>query len=378
VPDPYFGGMGPERAGCIHCGGCMVGCRHNAKNTLRKNYLHFAERLGVQVRAETEVRDIEPVSDASDGARYVVHARRSTAILRRSRQRVRARHVIVSAGTLGTLGLLFRCRDVTRSLPNLSSHLGDSVRTNGETILGSVSRDRAIDYSQGTAVTSFANVDAETTVEPVRYPAGSSAMRFLGGPMIRGRTFLGRVLASLWHVATHPIDFLRTHILPGWAERATVLLVMQTIDSRINLRHGRSIFTGFRRGLVSQRDETTAAPSSSDIGHVVAERFAARTNGIPLGSINEGLFGTPLTAHMLGGCAMGTEPSDGVVSVDCEVHGHPGLFVVDGSIMPANPGVNPSLTIAALAEYAARRIAEVATSNPHRESVVPLQTGPAR
>jgi cholesterol oxidase len=378
VPDPYFGGAGPDRAGCIHCGGCMVGCRYNAKNTLPKNYLYFAERLGIEVRAETEVRDIEPVSDTTDGARYVVHARRSTAAMRRAIEPVRARHVIVSAGTLGTLGLLFRCRDVTGSLPNLSPRLGDLVRTNSEAILGSVSRDRTVDYSQGPAVSSVANVDAETTVEPVRYPAGSSAMRFLSGPMIQGRTFAGRFLASVLHVVMHPIDFLRTHVLPGWAERSTVLLVMQTVDSRIRVRLGRGVLTGFRRGLVSQRDEQAAALSSSSIGRVVTERFAARTNGIPMGSVNEGLFGTPLTAHILGGCAMGTDANDGVVSIDCEVHGHPGLFVVDGSIMPANPGVNPSLTITALAEYAAGRIADLAESNPHRESAVPLQTGQSR
>ena len=379
VPDPYFGGTGPDRAACIHCGGCMVGCRYNAKNTLPKNYLYFAERSGVQVREETEARDIEPITDSSDGARYLVYTRRSTAVVRRASGTVRAKQVIVSAGTLGTLDLLFRCRDVTRSLPELSQCLGDSVRTNSETILGSVSRDRSVDYSRGVAIASVASVNAETTVEPVRYPAGSSAMRFLGGPMIRGGGFLSRLFASIGHVATHPMDFLRTHVLPGWAERTTILLVMQTVDSKLRLRLGRSGLTGFRRGLVSHADETTATRSSSDVGRAVAERFAARSNGIPTGSVNEGLFGTPLTAHILGGCAMGTDARDGVVSVDCEVHGYPGLFVVDGSIMPANPGVNPSLTITALAEYAAGRIADVVEqSNPHRESANSLQTTRSR
>jgi cholesterol oxidase len=203
-------------------------------------------------------------------------------------------------------------------------------------------------------------------------------MRFLGGPMIHGNSFLGRLAASVIHVVTHPLDFLRTHVLPGWAERSTVLLVMQTVDSRLRLRLGRSLLTGFRRGLVSQVEESTATRSSSDIGQVIAERFAARTNGIPMGSVNESLFGTPLTAHMLGGCPMGIDAADGVVSVDCEVHGYPKLFVVDGSIMPANPGVNPSLTIAALAEYAAGRIADIATSNPHAQSADSLQTARAR
>ena len=375
VPDPYFDGDGPERAGCTHCGACMVGCRHNAKNTLPKNYLYFAEQAGAVVRAESEVRDIRPLVVGADGARYEVEYRRSTAFGGREATVVRAENVILSAGTLGTLNLLFRCRDVTHSLSRISPKLGESVRTNSEAILGSVSRGRSVDYSRGVAITSVVNVDAETTVEPVRYPAGSSAMRFLGGPMIDGGGVAARVFKSALHVLQHPIDFLRTHVMPGWAERTTVLLVMQTIDNRIRLRLGRGASTGFRRGLVSEAEPTAAVRSSSNVGWTVAKRFAARTNGIATGSVNEGLFGTPLTAHILGGCAMGVDATDGVVSVNCQVHGYPGLFVVDGSIMPANPGVNPSLTITALAEYAAERIASaVERSIPHDDEANPLQT----
>jgi cholesterol oxidase len=359
VPDPYFHGLGPPRRGCIHCGACMVGCRHNAKNTLPKNYLHFAERRGAEVRVESEVRDIRPLAPGEpDGARFVVSYRRSTAVLDRRMKSVRARNVIVAAGTLGTLRLLFRCRDQTRSLPALSPCLGDSVRTNSEAILGSVCRNRATDYSRGIAITSYMQADAITTIEPVRYPAGSSSMRFLGGPLVEGRTIAGRVVKAVAHLLTHPADFLRTHVRPGWAQRSTILLVMQTVDNRVRMRLGRAWTTAFRQNLVSSPDPSGEPRASFDIGRRVAAAFAKRTNGVLTGSINEGLFGTPLTAHILGGCPMGRDATEGVVDVNCAVHGYPGLFVIDGSIVPANPGVNPSLTIAALAEYAMSRMAD--------------------
>ena len=172
--------------------------------------------------------------------------------------------------------------------------------------------------------------------------------------------FASRALRSLAQIVTRPMDFLRTHVVPGWAERATVLLVMQTVDNRMKLKPGRGVLTGFRRGLVSRPDQSGAASGSPELGRDVARRFAQRTNGVLTGSINEGLFGVPMTAHILGGCPMGRDAAEGVVDLDCAVHGHPGLFVVDGSIVPANPGVNPSLTITALAEYAAERIGATA------------------
>ncbi|OYV72277.1 MAG: hypothetical protein B7Z72_05120, partial [Gemmatimonadetes bacterium 21-71-4] len=310
-------------------------------------------------RAECLVRDIRPLAGGQDdGARYIVAYRSATALMVRHGRQVRARNVIVAAGALGTLRLLFRCRDVTRSLPALSPRLGDNVRTNSESILGSVSRPRDVDYSKGVAITSIINADAVTTVEPVRYPAGSDFMRFLSGPLTDGRGFPSRALRSLAQIVTRPLDFLRTHVVPGWAERATVLLVMQTVDNRMRLRLGRGWLTAFRRGLVSRPDESSAASGSPELGREVARRFAQRTDGVLTGSINEGLFGVPMTAHILGGCPMGRDAGDGVVDVECAVHGYPGLFVVDGSIVPANPGVNPSLTITALAEYAAERIGE--------------------
>ncbi|HLF02255.1 MAG TPA: FAD-dependent oxidoreductase, partial [Anaerolineales bacterium] len=228
VPDPFFGGEGPARAGCIHCGGCMVGCRHNAKNTLVKNYLYFAEKGGAQVRPECEVRDIRPLPEGQpDGARYEVSYRSSTAWLFRPERTGRARNVILSAGALGTLRLLFRCRDVTRSLPNISPRLGDMVRTNSEALLGATNRRLTTDYSEGVAITSIFKADAVTHIEPVRYPAGSDLMRLLAGPLISsGGNILARFLKSAAEVFLHPLDSVKVHVLPGWARRSTILLVM--------------------------------------------------------------------------------------------------------------------------------------------------------
>ena len=352
VPDPYFGGEGPARRGCRFCGACMVGCRHNAKNTLPKNYLWLAERRGVRIEPLAEVRDIRPLpAGEPDGARYEVAWRRTSCRWRGVAGRARARTVVVAAGALGTQRLLFRCRDATGSLARLSPTLGDRVRTNNEALLGVVSRGSGTDWSQGIAITSIVRVDDVTAIEPVRYPAGSSAMRLLSGPMLESGGFPSRVLQSLAHLATHPGEFLRTHLLPGWAERTTILLAMQTEDTWIRLRPGRSVWTGFRRDLVSSPEEGHAPAPAIGVAHEVARRFAAQVDGIPMGSINEGLFNIPMTAHILGGCPMGADAAEGVVGADGQVHGYPGLYVADGSIMPGNPGVNPSLTITALAEH---------------------------
>jgi len=357
VADPYFGGEGPTRTGCIHCGGCMVGCRHNAKNTLAKNYLYFAEKWGAEVRPEAEVRDICPLpSGQPDGARYEVLYHRTTAWRKRLLPPVRARNVVVSAGTLGTLRLLFRCRDITRSLPQISQRLGDVVRTNSEALLGVVNRGLRTNYSEGIAITSIFQADPVTTIEPVRYSAGSDLMRFLGGPLIDSGTFSQRLLRSVVDIFRRPGDFLRTHVLPGWAKRTTIMLVMQTEDNRIKLRLGRGVTTLWRRGLVSQPDDERTIPSTIPIGHEVTRRFAEMTNGIPSGTINEALLNIPMTAHILGGCPFGRDAHEGVVGLDCQAHNYPGLYVIDGSIVPANPGVNPSLTITALAEYAMSRV----------------------
>ncbi len=368
VTDPYFDGDGPPRKGCTFCGACMVGCRHNAKNTLPKNYLYFAEKWGVEVRAECEVCDVCPIppslSTPEGGrpgeqadARYEVTYRSATAWPLKREQRVRARNVIFSAGVLGTLKLLFHCRDVARSLPDISPHLGEMVRTNSEALMGSVGRDDRVNYSEGIAITSICQADDVTRIEPVRYPDGSSVMRYISAPLIDIRGgFLGRVLKTLLAFARHPIDALRTHLLPGWAKRTTILLIMQTADNCMRLRLGRSIHTLFRRGLVAEPDAEQTVPARVETGHAVTRAFAQKSGSIPMGSLGENLLSMPTTAHILGGCPFGRNAQEGVIDLDCQIHNYPGLYVVDGSIVPANLGVNPSLTITALAEYAMSRV----------------------
>jgi cholesterol oxidase len=356
-PDPYFDGRGPERAGCIHCGACMVGCRHNAKNTLVKNYLYFAEHWGAELLAEHEVRDIRPLADAADGARYEVRYRPSTRLLKPERS-LRARNVVLAAGVMGTLKLLFRCRDQTGALPNLSPRLGDNVRTNSEALLGATARDGRRDFSRGVAIGSLFAPDAETVVQAVRYPAGSSLMRFLAAPIISGGHLFARLLKAIVHWLRHPVDFLRAYLLPGWARRTTILLVMQKRDNYLRVRPGRNAWTLFRRGLVTEQeaDESARIPAHIKIGHDVAQRYADRIGGAAAGSLSEGLLGMPATAHILGGVPMGRSAAEGVVDAGGQVHNYPGLYVVDGSIVPANPGINPSLTITALAEYMMNQI----------------------
>jgi cholesterol oxidase len=356
VPDPYFGGEGPARRGCTHCGACMVGCRYNAKNTLRKNYLYFAEKWGAKIRAQAQVTDIRPLSEgAPAGARYEVVYRRSSNWLAGER-RVAARNVVVSAGVIGTLRLLFRCRDVTRSLPHLSPRLGDMVRTNSESLTGVIDRDEDIDYSKGIAITSIAQIDDVTYVEPVRYPNGSSLMRFLAGPMIEaGPGVPERIGKVLGKTFGRPGDSYRMMAKPGWARNTTILLTMQTEDTYMHVRLGRHPLTFFRRNLVSRLGEGQKM-GEVEQAHDITYAFAKKVNGVPAASVSESLFGVPMTAHILGGAPMGLNADEGVIGLDCQVHNYPGLYVLDNSIMPANPGVNPSLTTTALAEHAMSQV----------------------
>jgi cholesterol oxidase len=358
VPDPYFGGEGPRRKSCIYCGGCMVGCRYNAKNSLVKNYLYFAEKWGAEVWPECEVHDIQPLDKAQPGgARYQVAYRKTTAWLNKPERVVHARNVIVSAGTLGTNRLLFKCREITKSLPNISGQLGKKVRTNSETLFASLNRDFSTNFSEGLAITSVFQPDQVTAVEPVRYPEGSSFIRLLAGPLIKpGGSIPTRILRTLSTALLHPIDFLRNYFSLDWAHRTTIFLVMQIEDNQIHLELGRSFLTLFRRNLVSESDVEKTIPNTIEIGQRITKQFAKTTNGVPLSSIHESLFDVPTTAHLLGGCAIARSEEEGVLDLDCQVFNYPGLYVVDGSIVPANPGINPSLTITAMAEYAMSRV----------------------
>jgi cholesterol oxidase len=359
VSDPYFNGEGPERCGCTHCGACMVGCRENAKNTLVKNYLFFAEKWGAAVQPEATVTDILPLSgDRPDGARFEALYRKTTSWPRGSLKRVKARNVIVSAGAVNTNRLLLKCRDITKSLPKLSPKLGDNIRTNSESLTGAVSRDKSRDHSKGIAIGSIFNADETTQMEAVRFPAGSGAMlALLAAPLIQPHQKRAiRFVETLFLMVRRPVDFLRSKIFGDLAARTTVILTMQTQDNLMRVRLGRNPFTLFRKDLVCERDKQNPVEADLEIAHRATHLLAGEINGIPQGMVNQSLLNIPGTAHFMGGVPFGRNAEDGVISLDCEAHHYPGLYVVDGSIMPANPGINPTLTIAALAEYAMDRI----------------------
>jgi cholesterol oxidase len=356
VPDPYFGGDGPTRTGCNHCGGCMVGCRHNAKNTLDKNYLWLAEKYGATVLPERNVRGIRPLYGVQpDGARYEVGYEKVTDWVNKRRDRVRARNVIVAAGVLGTVELLFKCRDEDQTLPLISPMLGELVRSNSEALMGVTARHRQQDFSQGVAISSHFWADEETSVEPCRYPPGSSFMRTLIWPLAgygdAGSKFVHRLWASLKHLVKSPGDFLHTRINSGWAERDTVLLIMQTVENKMACRRGRGPMTLFRKGLHTRRDPDEPIPACVDAGSDVVKRFAEKVDGVAWVGLND-LLDIPNTAHIMGGCPIGGDETTGVVDINHQVFNYPGLYVADGSVVPANLGVNPSLTIAAMAERA--------------------------
>lgn len=356
VPDPYFNGKGPARTGCNFCGGCMVGCRFGAKNTLMKNYLHFAEKLGVKIDAERTVNELVPLS--SDGsAGYEIHTSRSGRWLVKDRQTVRARNVILAAGVMGTMNLLLRAKYVSRTLPNLSDRLGYDIRTNSEALIGvtELNPKPGHDYTDGIAISSIFHPDEHTHIEPVRYPKGSSFMRILAAPMADGGWL--RPLRLALAILRHPWDAFRLAVTRDWASKTVIFLVMQTIDSKMRFTLGRNLFTLFRKRLTTAPGEGQfKIPSFIPIGHQVARAFAKKVGGIPQSAVNEVMLSIPTTAHILGGCGIGKNASTGVIDSQHRVFGYQGLYVCDGSVIPANLGVNPSLTITAMTERAMTKI----------------------
>ena len=345
VPDPYFGGAGPARAGCIHCGGCMVGCRHNAKNTLVKNYLPLALARGARVFSRSTVTRIEEVDGGEGG--FTLTVRPSGWGL--SAKRVRARQLVLSAGVLGTMRLLL---SPDNRLSRLPPRLGRDVRTNSEVLLGATTRkDDGIDWSEGIAISSGAWPAADTHVEVVRYPAGSDAMSLLAVRATGGGPLWKRLTLLLWRFLSRPGETLR--LLPfGWARRSTILLCMQPAESRVRLS-----LRGSR--LDSEAEAGAAAPPRTlPAAEKALDGFCRRADAIPQESLAGTLLGVSTTAHILGGAAMGTGPEDGVTGLDGRVFGYKTLWVLDGSAIPANLGVNPSLTITALAEHAMAQVPE--------------------
>lgn len=346
-PDPYFGGEGPPRTSCIGCGGCMVGCRFNAKNTLDKNYLYFAEKRGATVLAETRVVDVRPLGAPDGSGGYAITTERSTAWFAKQRRTITARNVVFSASSLGTMDLLLRMKE-RGALPALSARLGHDVRTNSESILGVRFPDEKLDMSKGIAIGSGIHIDAHTHIEATRYSRGSDAISLIATMLVSG-TGWRRIGAWLWSGLRHPIRRLRAGWPFGFARQTVILLVMQAIDSTLRFRLRRRWYWPFTRQLTS---EGARIPTNIPAANTFAERAAREFGGIPITATSEILFDMPTTAHCIGGCVMGADAAHGVIDAQHRVFGYRGMYVVDGSAVGANLGVNPSLTITALAERA--------------------------
>jgi cholesterol oxidase len=354
VPDPYFGGEGPDRTGCTLCGRCMVGCPHGAKNTLVKNYLYLAEQRGVEVTPDRTVTEIRPLgaADGSDG--YAIVSERSGMIPGRGRRTITARGVVVAAGALGTNKLLQRCR-LNGTLPKISSRLGELVRTNSEMILAvTVPEDYPDDLTKRVAISGSIYPDADTHIETVSYGKAGDSMGLLYTLLVGDGTRVTRPLKLLGQILRHPLRFAKVMWPKGWSRRTIILLVMQTLDNAIALRP-RKLPSGSVM-LQTEQDPEKPNPTFIPVANEAAEWLAERTGGIAQSSVTEALFNVPSTAHILGGAVIGHSPEDGVVDARQRVFGYENLLVCDGSAVPANVGVNPSLTITALAEHAMSEI----------------------
>ncbi|HTT23927.1 MAG TPA: GMC oxidoreductase [Candidatus Sulfotelmatobacter sp.] len=359
--DPYFSGEGPERTTCTGCGGCIMGCRYGAKNTLDLTYLYLAEKHGARVFPETKVVNVRPLQGARDGnAGYEVRTVRSTAWIRRQPQRFTCRGVIFSASSLGTMELLFRLKE-KGLLPEISGHLGKHVRTNSESLIGARVPGCRDDLSQGIAIGSGVYIDEHTHIEAVRYPSGSDTMSLLTTILTDGRPGSRRIVLWLKNVLgtllRHPFNTLRLFRPWGWAREAVILLCMQALDGQIEMCWKRPWFWPFRKFLVSRGEKVpTYIPQANEF----AKKFAQVAGGTAMSTLPEILFNVPGTAHCIGGCVIADSSAHGVVDDRHRVFGYKNMYICDGSVVGANLGVNPSLTITALAERAMSFIPPVA------------------
>ncbi|MGZ6144311.1 MAG: GMC family oxidoreductase [Myxococcales bacterium] len=339
VPDPYFGGQGPDRTGCILCGACMTGCRHDAKNTLDKNYLWLAEKRGLTIEADTEVTWVRQLPEGG----YRIDARTGTGLFKRKRS-FTAKNVIFSGGVLGTVPLLLKLKASPEGLPKLSPRVGEFVRTNSESLIGVTTR-ADHDMSEGIAITSVLHTDAHSHLEPVRYAKGSGFFRLLMAPHVPGESAPVRLVRVFAALLRHPVKFLKAYFVDDWAKRTMILLYMRTLEGHLRLRLGA---LGLTTALAEGPAPSASIPEATDL----ARRVEGKIDGFAASLLSETMLGTPTTAHILGGACMGATPEEGVIDSRHRVFGYDGLYVIDGAAMSANPGVNPSLTITALAERA--------------------------
>jgi cholesterol oxidase len=350
VPDPFFGGEGPERAGCRRCGSCMVGCRYNAKNTLMKNYLWFAERLGVEIVPDRQVTELRPLGPPDGSGGYAVTSERTGSWINHQRRTLSAKGVVVAAGPLGTNQLLADCRR-SGALPRLSERLGHIVRTNSESIQAVTARDDSRDFTKSVAIASSIYPDPDTHIEVVTYGKGGDALSRLFTNMTGEGTRITRPIQWIGGMLRHPLRTVRLLWPHKWSRRTVILLVMQTTDTAMRLVPKRRWFgRGVR--LQTEQDPERPNPTWLPAAEKAALWFSERMNGIPQSGTTESTLNIPTTAHILGGAVIAPGPDRGVVDANNCAYGYENLLVCDGSAIPANPGVNPSLTITAVAEHA--------------------------
>lgn len=347
--DPYFNGIGPVRKGCIECGGCMVGCRENAKNTLDMNYLWFAEKLGTEILAETKAEKVSYSNDI-----YEIETRRITSFFSSGRRTFRSKNIIFAAGALGTLEILLKQKYKHGTLSLLSDKLGFGLRTNAETLCAvSGAREK---LNNGIAISSVFSPDPLTHVEIVKYPDNSNAMKWFFGLSVAGAdSSLHRSCMLIVKSLTHPWQFLKTLFNFKWSTNMVIFLVMQTTDNAMKMVWRKSLFGGKMK--IDNKGQKRV-PAFIPIGQEVMERYARKVSGVAQNILLEVFFDRPTTAHILGGCPMSDNREEGVVDKDLRVHGYPGMYITDGSVIQGNIGVNPSFTIAAMAEYCMSRIPE--------------------
>jgi cholesterol oxidase len=345
--DPYFNGLGPLRKGCIECAGCMTGCRENAKNTLDRNYLWFAEKLGLEILAETKAEKISWYDNV-----YHIETKNITSLFTSRKREFRAKGIVVAAGALGTLELLLKQKYKFGTLPLLSDKLGYELRTNAETLCAVSGGSEKL--NNGLAITSVFSPDPFTHVEIVKYPDNSNAMKWFYGLSAGGAdTSIKRTWLLFLKTITHPLQYLKTVFNFSWSTRTVIFLVMQTTDNAMKMLWKKGLFGG---RMKIDNSGNKKVPAYIPVGQEVMERYAKKVAGIPQNILLEVFFNRPTTAHILGGCPMSDNRITGLIDKDLKVHGYPDFYITDGSVIQGNIGVNPSLTIAAMAEYSMKNI----------------------
>ena len=345
--DPYFEGLGPDRTGCNFCGACMTGCRNNSKNTLDKNYLYLAQHYGAEILAEHEVYDVNPI-DRKDGATGYEIALKTSTKLFTKRRKITSKSVIFSGGVLGTVKLLLKLKSTT--LPNISNRLGQDIRTNNETLVSVSSLEKNVNYSKGVAIGSILDTDENSHLEICRYSEGSNAWKLLHLPYVTGTNIFSRFAMILVSLFKSPLTYFKIYFLNSWAKKTVVLLFMQTLDSTLKFK--RNWFGSMTSTVSTGKKPTPFIPESVTL----IKEYSKAVNGVSTSFALETIAGIPSTAHILGGAVMGKNSSEGVIDKDNKVFGYKNMYIIDGSMISANPGVNPSLSITAIAERAMDQI----------------------